>query len=107
MKVKGTFIAAALAFRLPSSNWEVYCNECLAEIGVMNSDTLFRAIMLTAGRGGVKCPTCRDKTCDYCGLTLEKPRIYLFRDNDGERRICGVCVLEYASEELVEVRPVE
>lgn len=107
MKLKGTFIAGALAFRLPMGQyWEVYCNECSKEIGKMSSDILVSAIMNTAGRGGVKCPSCRDKTCDYCGLTLDAKKIYTFKNKEGNnRRICHLCILEFASEERIELRP--
>lgn len=62
------FTMGAVGTRFPNGNWEVFCNRCDVSIGVMDSDTLTKAVFNTASRGGVLCPDCRAHTCDFCGL---------------------------------------
>jgi len=56
----------ALCVMYESGVYEVYCVDCKAEIGTMRGDTIRRAIIHNAGKGGVKCPNCRKHTCKQC-----------------------------------------
>lgn len=83
----------ALAERLSAKVWEVYCTRCKQSIGTMAGDTLFRAIMATAHKGGVMCPQCRGNSCATCGVevvtyTLEEQELL------GEFRKCWYCEAE-------------
>jgi len=77
--------AYARAVRLTEWSWEVFCTDCKGSIGTMSGDTLSRAIIATANKGGVKCPDCRSASCKRCGFL---PGSRLTLQDDG---ICDFC----------------
>lgn len=68
----------ALGDLSPLGFWSVICYRCDGSIGTMTPDTLQRAIMATADKGGVLCPTCRAKSCKQCWQESENCDICLF-----------------------------
>lgn len=86
--------AGAMAWGAGGQNYEVSCLQCCAYIGTMSGAQVSKAIMLTAGRGGVLCPDCREKTCDFCGLTLENSsQVVVTYFADKQIRHCKICEL--------------
>jgi hypothetical protein len=84
--------AYAEAYRQNEVSWLVFCSDCHGEIGTMTGETLLRAILNTANKGGVKCPDCRKISCARCGIR-----------NDGcgplnDSGICKYCEWEIAIE---------
>lgn len=48
------------------------CVDCGVEIGTFRPRDVFDAILRTANRGGVKCPSCRRASCFFCGLPVSQ-----------------------------------
>lgn len=63
----------ALAVNELEGVWRVYCCQCREDIGTMTSTVLQRALVFSAKKGGVLCPSCRAKCCRRCGLMPHYP----------------------------------
>ena len=79
--------------------WDVSCVDCDESIGTMHSQTLQKAILATANRGGVKCPSCREVSCESCGDNVllsrgETPTIYNVGVWPKPMKLCWICVQE-------------
>lgn len=74
-----------------AGKYDVYCVDCGYFIGRMGGEDVQRAIMITAGRGGVKCPSCRATTCDECGSRV---RGELSNGPLAGSKLCWFCVEE-------------
>ncbi len=73
------------------------CPQCRQVIGVFAASTLLSGLALTANKGGLLCPECRLRTCDFCTrtwesklelCTLEEP---FMLDGNWRERFCLVC----------------
>ena len=62
----------------PQGFWSVICYRCMGAIGTMTPDTLQRAIMATAHKGGVLCPQCRIDACPQCYSESENGELCSF-----------------------------
>lgn len=88
--IKGVFkMSHAIAVRQTERAFEVFCVDCRCSLGTMTGDTLSSALVSCTGRGGVKCPKCRENSCRGCGMQYE-------RNKDG---LCWFCNEEKAEEQ--------
>lgn len=86
--------------RLSESVWRVFCVDCGLDIDTMSSNALMTAIAFGAGKGGVKCPSCRKGSCGQCGLPLGP-----YGDKAEPGKLCTVCELE--KDESLDVEKLE
>lgn len=90
------FRAGSLAFQLPNGSYDVYCTTCSQHLGTFTGEVLARAILHNLDRGGVRCPECRRKTCQFCYVMQENAKHLktFFAKDKKVKNICSVCTLE-------------
>lgn len=101
---------ATLGQYLRSGIFEARCIDCGEVIGTFTPDGILRAMLSTIDRGGVKCPICRQNSCEFCGLPVCDTTMYVAvkpRKEDGPlflRNVfaCTLCVIE-RDDEIVSV----
>ena len=85
--------------------YEVFCNVCKNSIGTMVFAQIRSAYFNTFSRGGVRCPTCRERTCDHCGEYYKDGGLHRYAAGRDSPLLCVRCTVahEAINEEFVEI----